>query len=227
MPLNISKIGKVLKDLNRIGDVSEFNATLPVKIEVKKEINPIRYLIKLGNREVETKSSFPLTVGKKYFAEIKEIKSKLQISNLKEIPDILEMLSKISFKNKEKTINFTKHEILNHLANSQNKLEFIFFTNMLLSFEQNIRHLIINEQKKALIQYKYTKKSVKFYAVYNHLGELEGEITQNSLTLYSPYTATLQLIQIYKDELELDVFLYKKEPKPLFNFSENLLNLKV
>jgi len=227
MPLNISKIGKVLKDLNRIGDVSEFNATLPVKIEVKKEINPIRYLIKLGNREVETKSSFPLTVGKKYFAEIKEIKSKLQISNLKEIPDILEMLSKISFKNKEKTINFTKHEILNHLANSQNKLEFIFFTNMLLSFEQNIRHLIINEQKKALIQYKYTKKSVKFYAVYNHLGEVEGEITQNSLTLYSPYTATLQLIQIYKDELELDVFLYKKEPKPLFNFSENLLNLKV
>ena len=45
------------------------------ELEVKKEINPIRYLIKLGNREIETKSNLPLIVGKKYFAQIKEFKS--------------------------------------------------------------------------------------------------------------------------------------------------------
>ena len=38
MPLNISKLGKVLKTLNRLEGIKEFNATLPVKIEVKKEI---------------------------------------------------------------------------------------------------------------------------------------------------------------------------------------------
>ena len=75
MPLNISKLGKILKTLNRLEGIKEFNATLPVKIEVKKEINPIRYLIKLGNREIETKSNLPLVVGKKYFAQIKEFKS--------------------------------------------------------------------------------------------------------------------------------------------------------
>ncbi|GAB6073809.1 hypothetical protein [Nautilia lithotrophica] len=231
MPLNVSKLGKVLKTLNRLEGIKEFNATLPVQIEVKKEINPIRYLIKLGNREVETKSSIPLEVGKKYFAQIKEIKSKLQISNLKEIPEILTILDRIKFLNeKDKTFKlhtFSKDEILQHLANANNKTEFVFFTNILMAFGQKIFHLIINEKKKALIQYKYTKNKVKFYAVFNHLGEIEGEITTDSLTVYSPYSATLQLIELYKDELDLEVFLYKKEAKPLYVFAENLLNLKV
>ena len=231
MPLNVSKLGKVLKTLNRLEGIKEFNATLPVKIEVKKEINPIRYLIKLGNREVETKSSIPLEVGKKYFAEIKEIKSKLQISNLKEIPEILTILDKIKFMNeKDKTLKlhtFSKDEILQHLAYSNNKTEFIFFTNILMAFHQKIFHLIINEKKKALMQYKYSKNKVKFYAVFNHLGELDGEITTDTLTVYSPYNATLQLIELYKDDLDMEVFLYKKEAKPIYVFAENLINLKV
>jgi len=225
MPLNISKLGKVLKTLNRLEGIKEFNATLPVKIEVKKEINPIRYLIKLGNREVETKSNLPLIVGKKYFAQINEYKSSIQISNLKPFPEILEILEKISFK--EKLIKFSKKEILQHLANSNSKTEFIFFTNILLALQEKIYHLIINEKKKALMQYKYSKNRVKFYAVFNHLGEIEGEITVDSLTIYSPYKATLQLIEQYKDELTLNVFLKQTEVKELFNFSENLLNLKV
>ncbi|WP_456480423.1 hypothetical protein [Nautilia sp.] len=231
MPLNVSKLGKILKTLNRFEGIKEFNATLPVKIEVKKEINPIRYLIKLGNREVETKSTVPLEVGKKYFAQIKEIKSKLQISNLKEIPEILTILDKIKFLNeKDKTFKlhtFSKDEILQHLANANNKTEFVFFTNILTAYQQKIFHLIINEKKKALMQYKYSKNKVKFYAVFNHLGELEGEITPGSLTVCSPYSATLQLIEFYKDELDLEVFLYKKEAKPLYVFAENMLNLKV
>jgi 3'-phosphoadenosine 5'-phosphosulfate sulfotransferase len=230
MPLNISKLGKILKNVNRLEGIKEFNATLPVKIEVKKEINPIRYLIKLGNKEVETKSSVPLEIGKKYFAEIKEIKSRLQISNLKEIPEILDVLEKINLKtpkNESKLNIFTKEEILHHLANAQNKSEFIFFSNMLTAYTQKIHHLIINDKKKALIQYKYEKNRVKFYAVFNHLGELEGEISTETLTIYSPYTATLQLIGLYKDELNLKLFLYKKETKPIYVFSENLLNLKV
>ena len=225
MPLNISKLGKILKTLNRLEGIKEFNATLPVKIEVKKEINPIRYLIKLGNREVETKSNLPLIVGKKYFAQIKEYKSSIQISNLKPFPEILEILEKIPFK--EKLIKFSKEEILHHLANSNSKTEFIFFTNLLLAFNEKIHYLIINEKKKALMQYKYSKNRVKFYAVFTHLGEIEGEITVDSLTIYSPYKATLRLIEQYKDELNLNLILKQKEVKELFNFSENLLNLKV
>ena len=225
MPLNISKLGKILKTLNRLEGIKEFNATLPVKIEVKKEINPIRYLIKLGNREIETKSNLPLVVGKKYFAQIKEFKSSIQISNLKPFPEILEILKKIPFK--EKLIKFSKKEILHHLANSNSKTEFIFYTNLLLAFNEKIYHLIINEKKKAIFQYKYSKNRVKFYAVFTHLGEIEGEITTDTLIIYSPYTATLQLIEEFKDELSLNVLLKKTEVNNLFSFSENLLNLKV
>ncbi len=224
MPLNISKLGKVLKTLNRLEGIKEFNATLPVKIEVKKEINPIRYLIKLGNRELETKSSVPLKPGKKYFAEIKEHNAKIQISNLKPIPKLLEILEKIDFH--KKLTQFNKKEILTKLANSDSKTEFIFYTNMLMAYHEKIYHFIINEKKKALLQYKYSKKRVKFYAVFNHLGEIEGEITDISLTLYSPYNATLLLIKTYENELDLNLILIKKEVNPIYGFSENLLNLK-
>jgi hypothetical protein len=224
MPSNISKLGKVLKSLNRLEGIKEFNATLPVKIEVKKEINPIRYLIKLGNRELETKSSVPLKPGKKYFAEIKEHNGKIQISNLKPIPKLLEILEKTVFH--KKLTEFGKKEILTRLANSDSKTEFIFYTNILMAYQEKIYHLIINEKKKALLQYKYSKNKVKFYAVFNHLGEIEGEITETALTVYSPYNATLLLIKTYEDELDLDLVLIKKEIKPLYGFSENLLNLK-
>ena len=225
MPLNISKLGRVLKTLNRLEGITEFNATLPVKIEIKKQINPIRYLIKLGNREIETKSYVPLMVGKKYFAQIKENKNSLNISNLKPLPEILELLEKVEIK--KNITHFSKEKILQHIANSNSKLEFIFYTNILMALNQKIYHLIINEKKKALLQYKYQKNKVKFYAVFNHLGEIEGEITTTSLTIFSPFITTINLIDNFKDELNLKLFLYKKEITPIYIFSENLLNLKV
>jgi len=224
MPLNISKVGKILKTLNRVHTTSEFNSTLPVKITVKQELSPIRYLIDLGKKEIETKSNYPLIVGKKYFAQLKEFNTKIQISNLREIPKIAEMLEKIEFK--DKIIHFTKQETLHHLANANNKLEFVFYTNILLALNEKIHHLIINEKKKALMQYKYQKNRVKFYALFNHLGEIEGEITTDTLSIYSPYDATLNLINRYAHKLNLKLILTKKEVKPFVNFENNLLNIK-
>ncbi len=228
MPLNVSKLGKILKTLNRLETIKEFNASLPVKIEIKKQINPIRYLIKLGNREIETKSYLPLIVGKKYIAEIKENKNQLNISNLKPLPEILDILEKIDLKKTNKSLQtFTKQEIIHHLANSNNKLEFIFYMNLLLALNEKIHHLIINEKKKALLQYKYKKNKVKFYAVFTHLGEMEGEITTETLSIYSPFISTLKLIENFQDELNLKLFLYQKEVNSIYTISENLLNLKV
>jgi hypothetical protein len=225
MSLNLSKIGKVLKILNRFEGIKEFNATLPVKIEVKKEINPIRYLIKLGNREIETKSYIPLKVGEKYLAQIKENRYSLQISNLKKYPKILNVLEKIKFKSD--LIKFEKKEIITHLANSTNKTEFLFYMNILLALQEKIYHLIINDKKKALMQLKYKKNSVKFYAVFSHLGEIEGLLLNNYLKLYCEFDSAINLINLYKNELPLKVEIEKKEVKELYEFKENLINLKV
>jgi hypothetical protein len=224
MSLNLSKIGKVLKTLNRFESIKEFNASLPVKIEVKKEINPIRFLIQLGNREIETKSYIPLQVGKKYLAQIKEGKYSIQISNLKEYPKILDTLKKINFT--KEILTHDKKEIMTHLANANSKNEFIFWMNILMALNQKIYHLIINEKKKALMQLKYKKNTVKFYAVFEHLGEIEGLLFQNNLKLFCEFDSTINLINLYKNELPFLVEVRKKEIKPIYEFNENLINLK-
>jgi hypothetical protein len=225
MPLNLSKIGKVLKTLNRFEGIKEFNASLPVKIEVKKEINPIRFLIQLGNREIETKSYIPLQVGKKYLAQIKEGKYSIHISNLKEYPKILDTLKKINFT--KEILTPDKKETMQHLANANNKNEFIFWMNILIAFNQKIYHLIINGKKKAIMQLKYKKNTVKFYAVFEHLGEIEGILYQRSLKLFCEFDSTISLINLYKNELPFIVEVNKKEIDSLYEFSENLINLKV
>ena len=221
MPLKISEAGRILKTFNKFQSI-EFNTSLPVKIEIKEKLTNIKYLIKLGKREVVTKSFIPLKKGK-YFAMVKETGNTLKISDLKPLPKIAVFLDKIKFKDEF----ITKEHILNHLSNAQNKEEFLFFTNILIAMQQKkIYHLIINDKKKALLQYKYSKNRLKFYALFNSLGEIEGEIYNNNLDIYSPYKNSLELIKKYSNWIDLNVNTFLKETKPLYEFQNSLLNLK-
>ena len=219
MPLKISKTAKILKTLNRFQTI-EFNTTLPVKLEVKEKLNDIKYLIQLGKKEVITKSFIPLKKGK-YFAIIKELHGNIQISNLQKLSNIALMFERIT----PKEVN-TKEQILHHLANASNKEEFIFYMNILFSFERKIYHLFINEEKKALFQYKFHKNKLQFYAVFNNLGEIEGEIFNQTLNIFSPFKNTIKLIKQNSNLINLKVNTFLKNVKPLYEFSENLINLK-
>ncbi|NPA11467.1 MAG: hypothetical protein GXO62_04420 [Epsilonproteobacteria bacterium] len=224
MPLNISKVGKVLKALNRV-NFTEFNATLPVKLEVKKEINPITYLIKLGNKEMETKSYKPLEIGKKYIAQIKEAKNQIIIQNLKEMPSLSEILEKVDLK--KGLSEYKKEDVLNQLQHAKTKDEFMFFANILLAMDKKIYHLSISdERKKALMQYKLNKNKVSFYAVFSNLGEISGTISPSSATLVTEYPNVAALINQYKEELDMNIEVILKEVKPLYEFTNSLLDLK-
>ena len=222
MPLKISNLGKILKTLNRFETIGEFNKTLPLKIEIKKQIDEFNYLINMGNKkELISKSFVKLNPGK-YFAIINERGNNIEITNLKEIPKIFSLFEKLDIKEK----NMTKDIILHHLSNTLNKNEFIFFTNILLAFKQKIYHYI-DKEKKALIQYKYEKNKIKFYALFNNLGEIEGELYLNKLIIYSPFQNSLNLIKEYSDTIRFEVItILKKEIKPLFEFKEKLIDLK-
>jgi len=224
MSLNISKLGKILKTLNRFSSV-EFNSSLPVKVEIKKEINPITYLIKLGNKETETKSHIPLKVGKKYFAQIKEMKHSIQITNLKPYPKLLETIESIPLK--KGFIEFKKDEIINNMINAKDKNEFLFFSNILLALDKKIYHFAINDEKKALIQFKYSKNRVLFYAVFMNLGEIEGEINEYKAIISSSYENVLNLIKMYENEIDLNIETFLKQPKVLYQFNDKLIDLKV
>jgi len=225
MPLKISDVGKILKALNKFEGIGEFNTSLPVKIEIKKQIDELNYLINLGNKkDLITKSKIKLLPGK-YFASIKELNSFIQIKDLKPLPKLAVLLEKINFDFKEKHLD--KNTIMHHLANAISKEEFLFFTNILLALQKKIYHFFINEKKKALLQCKFNKNKLQFYAVFNNLGEIEGEIYLNSVNIYSPYKEVLKLINENSNEINLKVNTFlKKDIKPLFEFNENLINLK-
>ncbi|QCT95043.1 hypothetical protein FE773_07515 [Caminibacter mediatlanticus TB-2] len=223
---NLFKIGKILKETNRLNGIKEFNTQIPIKIEVIKEINPITYKIKLGRKEVDTKSSIPLEIGKKYFAIVKEKKNYVEISNLKEYPKLLDKLEKIPIST---NIHLDKEKIIKHLSNSTDKNEFLFFANILLALQKKIYHIFINNKNnKAIMQYKFNKNKIKFYACYKFLGEIEGDITPTKITLYTPYQNVANLLINNSNEIDIDIEVFIKENiKELYEFTNSLIDIKV
>jgi hypothetical protein len=262
---NISQISKIMKATNRLNMPTEFNSTLPLTITVKKQLSPIRYLLQLGNKEVEVKSYTKLEIAKKYKAEIDQTNNKIEIKNLSKLPTIftkmpstlnytIDDLIKDNFKNiknyqsfkdnlediknnilKDDALNDNKnykHFLLHHLASSTSKDEFIFFTQLLLAENQQIKHLFINEKKKrALMQLKYKKNKLKFYAFFENLGAISGEMFLTDtiyLNLMVEFQKSLTLISQNIDKLKgISVNITQEKVKPLFEISENnLLNIK-
>ena len=239
---NISQVGKILKATNRLNMPTEFNATLPITIQVKKQINPIRFMIQLGRKEIEVKSYTPLEVGKNYKAIINQTDSKIEIKNLTKLPNIFnkfpdtieysvdDLLKDNPLKSTEKYKTFLMH----HLANASSKEEFIFFSQMLLALDQDIKHLFIKEgNKKSLIQIKPKKQKISFYAYFSSLGGIGGDIFLSNeeiyLNLMVEFQNSLEFLKNYIDELKMNVSITQQKIKPLFEISENnnLLNLKV
>ena len=68
-----------------------FNANLPVSIEVLQQIDSVRYRLKIGRKELTTKSSKNLKEGEKYWANFSEGNGGvLTISNLWKQPKFFE-----------------------------------------------------------------------------------------------------------------------------------------
>ena len=237
---NISQIGQIMKATNRLNMPTEFNASLPLTITVKKQLNPIRYLLQLGKKDVEVKSYTKLEIGANYKAEINQTNNKIEIKNLSKLPEIFNKIPNslnytIDDLIKDNPLKDNAHYkkfLLNHLANATSKNEFLFFTQLLLAQNQQIKHLFINEKnKKALMQLKYKKNKIKFYAFFEHLGAIGGEIFLTNtiyLNLMVEFQNSLALINQNINELKGIIVNIKKEKiKPLFEVSDyNLLIIK-
>ena len=237
---NISQVGKILKATNRLNMPTEFNASLPITIEVKKQINPIRYILKLGKKEVETKSYTPLEIGGKYKAQINQTDNKIEIKNLKKIPNIFnkfpnsikygidDLLKDDPLKSPDKYKTF----LMKNLAQANNQQEFVFYSQMLLALNQEVYHLFINDEKKSLIQLKPKKKKLKFYGFFENLGGIGGEIyliDEIYLDLMVEFHNSLYLIEKHLSDLKGIIINSIKQENltPLFEISgENILNLK-
>ena len=254
----IAQLAKIDSLLAKVQTI-KFNATLPVSIKIKEQTKPKEYLLDVGNKkELKTKSEVPLDVGKKYWGVLKEDpKTKsISLSHLLKQPIHLQSSKKStmphmkldefkSMMESEKPKETLKFTLINKLATTTSKQEFLTLTNMLNAINENVFSMVLaQEQKETLFQFKKRKPKDKkeqesdenakidFYAAFENLGPIEGVVEVidgiRKLSLYLYYENSLKFLQKELDNLDIESFLYKKEGKisPLYEYGESLLDVK-
>ncbi len=246
----IKDIAKIEGALNRLQTI-EFNATLPVSLKVLKKLEQNRYLLLIGNKTAQTKSLVPLEENGEYWGDFKYSKENiLQLSNLLKKPDFeRKKVSKEVFFDlnrikeifsKENPKKSFKEEVLHKLAKAENRQDFLQLSNMLLALREDIFFIPIQyEKKKYFFQFKKKQKNdivkkeftVSFYASFNNLGPIKGEIKSvkdfTKLTIYTYYEKSLKFLKRELKELDMECELkLSRNISPLFESGEKLLDVK-
>jgi len=235
----LQKLSGIAQDIGHTSSSSiNFNANLPVSIEVLRKVDPFRYSLKIGRKELTTKSHKELHEGQKYWANFSETKGGiLTISNLWKQPDLFESdvfflpntFEELTSKNGFSYDAF-KTFLVNHLADPATSQElFITYSYMLLALSKMIIHLpFLNNGKKLLIQFQHEMdEKLLFYIALEHLGPLRGLIHNNELFLEIMYEKSLMYLQ--KEQAKLGMITHlslQKEISPLFDRSNVMLDIK-
>ncbi len=165
----------------------KFNSALPVSIEVLSKVSLNRYELSVGRQVMKTKSLAPLNIGARYWGNFSKNKEgMLCISDLKLKPKVLQDELNFFELNSWDTVeqictngtSFLKNWILDMLAQTQNKQDFLTLTSMLLALNDGIVHLPFKiNNRPFLIQYKTLNKNLlHFYLAYDTMGAIKGEI---------------------------------------------------
>ncbi len=248
---NIAKIESLIASLK----VARFNSILPLTVDVLDRVKQNQYLLRVGTKELNTKSLVDLEVGSKYWALMKEDIStnSISISNLLKKPKLLQMqregflpqftaekLAQLISKDNPK-IEF-KAMLLERLSSVTTKSEFMTIVNMLSALNENIFTMLLKDgDSGVLFQFKKRKKVnldskdegvIDFYAAFDNLGPIEGEISvvddRRRVTLNLFYENSLEFLKGELKNLDLDGVLYHKtgDIDPIYEPLPSLLDLK-
>ncbi len=249
---NISYAAKLYSQLATMNAAKEFNATLPISLKVLQNINPLKYLMRVGNATIEVKSKSTLEVGSNYWAFMgKSSVGSIIISNLQKQPKIFDLkniplkfdakILQEFFIESKKPLESYKGFLLERLSVAQSREEFLFFSNILFSLEHNVLSFPMQyENRDSFLQLKQRKKKGKtqediidFYAAFCNLGAVEGRLMlaqeEVLLEIKTPFSNTKALleenIEFCGGVDEISVLLVKSV-EPLYEFEEKLLDLK-
>ncbi len=236
----LAGIGTTIVDQSKAN--INFNANLPISIEVLKQLELGRFKLKLGRKELTTKSQKNLKEGKKYWGNFFQGQGGiLTISNLCIQPEIFQ--SHDSFLPEEALIFFEsmaqesgklKDFLLYQLSEAPlDKEQFTIFSSMLLALKKGVVHLpFLKEGKKTLLQFhSINQTTLEFYAAFENIGPLEGLLertnTNFELTLHASYDKSLFYLQKELDKLGIITKLsLHKEIVPLYDTNDLTLDLK-
>lgn len=219
-----------------------FNGNLPISIEVLKQLELGRFKLKLGRKELTTKSNKNLKEGKKYWGNFFQGQGGiLTISNLCIQPEMFQSYDSFL---QEKDADFfesmvqesekLKDFLLYQLSESPlNKEQFTIFSSMLLALKKGVVHLpFLKEGKKTLLQFRYNNENtIEFYAAFENIGPLEGLLERRNatfeLTLHAAYDKSLLYLEKELDKLDIITKLsLQQEIVPLYDTNDLTLDLK-
>jgi hypothetical protein len=228
--------------------VNEFNNSLPVEVEVLEQIDYIRYLLKLGRKELTTKSYKQLDIGYKYLAQLSNTADgTISLSNMKKYPDLIQsdLYIKVEFEILKsillnpRPISFFKKSIIDGLRQTNSKDEFNFLVKLLLSLEQKILTIpfvLANRSNIFQVKHEYLNNNdyiIDFYITFNTLGELSGTLEYLNREFLLTINTMFKSVKIVfeQNSLYLKNFKYIKinlveQVKPLYQLDENLINLE-
>lgn len=239
----IVKIQRLVQSLHA-NKALHLNNSLPVLLKILSKENQNLYTIKIGNILRQTKSLRNLQVGMRYFAAIsyssigttlisdlflypKEIWKIQEIALPLNLIDIKHILKNTQNKNEWKQL------LIQQFANADNRDLFWFYGNLLLALRENIYIFLLEEKsKKTILQISPKDSSIEFFAIFPNLGPLEGRVYEDmkkewSLEIYTHFNSVKNLLFNHKKSLKgfkkIEVFI-QKNPSPMFNFSQHLLN---
>lgn len=234
----LRKLSGLSSDIAKTSSSSvNFNANLPVTIEVLKKIDPLRYRLRVGRKELTTKSQKELIAGKKYWANFSEGKGGiLTISHLYPQPslfdDTLFTPLEIELFCNDEGFNSTlfKTFLLDNLSREeQDKTLFQTYGYMLLALSKYVVHLpLLWSEQKHMVQFSlFDTHDVSFYMALEHLGPLCGTWSNRRLELCVMYEKSLYYLQ--KEQAKLGMITQirlEREIKPLFDSADVILDIK-
>ncbi|WP_104721329.1 hypothetical protein [Helicobacter mesocricetorum] len=229
---------------------AQFNATLPIRLEVMEKMQGIRYMLKVGNITMETKSLKELEIGGKYWAIMGKSNGSITLSNLIKQPDLLKTQNiplKLSseamaqfLKEGDNPFETMKGFLIDRLAQAESKWEFAFLSHMLLSLKQKVLTLPLHyddKEKDGFLQLRKKRVNnqdyLEFYSVFANLGATWGYLykldNHIKLDINVMYESIAKLLKNNLNELAFinQVNIYtNSEIKPLYDFNDFLLDLE-
>jgi hypothetical protein len=231
----ISKLSKIDANANSKSSM-RFNGSLPITIEVLKNLGMDRYKLLLGTKEFTTKSQKKLERGAKYWGSFGEGKAGIiTISNLIKKPNFLqsnsgfldielsEFLAQIA--QVESPISTLKEWIIENLEKDDTKKDkFLIFSDMLLSLKDDIIHLPLKHNgKTTLLQVKLGPKYMEFYCAFENLGPMHGYISSGVFNLEVLFDKTYYFLK--KSNIATNISI-SKPIEPLYSSDKLILDLK-
>ena len=235
MMKTISKLSKIDANTNSKSSM-RFNGSLPIAIEVLKNLGMNRYKLLLGTKEFTTKSQKKLERGAKYWGSFGEGKAGIiTISNLIKKPNFLQnnsgfldielsdFLAQIA--QVESPISTFKEWLIENLENDDTKKDkFIIFSDILLALKEDIMHLPLKHNgKSTLLQIKFGPSYMEFYCAFENLGPMNGYISKGVFNLNVLFDKTFYFLK--KSNIASNISILKPI-EPLYNSDKLILDLK-